>query len=155
MVRDGLLIEQALKRGLEKRESVQTQKVWWEEKALYALEKRRLADSIALDNAKLLDYFRLHRRSYRGVNGDTLSFEAAREQVRNDWYTAEITRRLLHRLIVLRKKYPVQIDDDTLRSLPVENENDARAIDIYFTKSGGTFPHPAFPTIDYDWQAWQ
>jgi len=155
MVRDGLLIERAMKRGMQKRESVQTQKVWWEEKALYALEKKRLADSIALDDAKLLDYFRDHRSSYRGVRGDTLSFEAAKEQVRSDCYTAEFTRRLLHRLILLKRTYPVHVYDDALRDLPVENEPDARAIDTYFAKKGGTFPRPAFPTIDYEWQGWQ
>jgi len=37
----------------------------------------------------------------------------------------------------------------------VENEPDARAIDTYFAKKGGTFPRPAFPTIDYEWQGWQ
>jgi hypothetical protein len=47
------------------------------------------------------------------------------------------------------------IDDDALRNLRVENENDARAIDTYFAKTGGTFPRPAFPTIDNDWQVWQ
>ena len=155
MVRDGLLIERAMKRGMQKRESVQTQKVWWEGKALYALEKKRLADSIALDDVKLLDYFRDHRSSYRDVRGDMLLFEAAKEQVRADCYTAEFTRRLLHRLILLRRTYPVQIDDDALRTLPVENEPDARAIDTYFAKKGGTFPRPAFPTIDYEWQGWQ
>jgi hypothetical protein len=155
MVRDGLLIEQAMKRGMDKRENVQTQKIWWEEKALYALGKKKLADSMALDGAKLLDYYRNHRRSYLDGKGDTLTFEAAREQVRNDLYTTEFTRRLLHRLIMLKRKYPVQIDDDKLRGLRVENENDPRAIDTYFAKKGGTFPHPAFPTIDSDWQGWQ
>jgi hypothetical protein len=37
----------------------------------------------------------------------------------------------------------------------VENENDPKAIDVYIAKTRGTFPHPAFPTIDYDWQTWQ
>ena len=155
MVRDGLLIEQAMKRGMEKRESVRTQKVWWEEKTLYALEKKKLADSIALDDAKLLRYYRDHRGSYRGANGDTLSIEVAKEQVRSDCYTAELTSRLLHRLISLKRKYQVRIYDEALAGLPVENENDPRAIDAYFAKKSGTFPHPAFPSIDYDWQGWQ
>jgi hypothetical protein len=155
MVRDGLLIEQAVKRGMANRESVRTQKVWWEEKALYALEKKRLADSIALDDAKLVRYYRDHLRVYRKANGDTLSFESAREQVRNDCYTAEFSRRLLHRLIELKKRYQVKIYDEALAGLPVENENDPGAIEAYFAKKGGTFPRPAFPAIDQDWQGWQ
>jgi hypothetical protein len=155
MVRDGLLIEKALERGMEKREGVRTQKVWWEDKALYGLAKRKLADSIALDDGTLLKYYRDHLRSYRGTKGDTLSFAAARAQVRNDYFAAEFTRRLLHRLKSLRRKYQVKIYDDALAALPVQNENDPRAIDGYFAKKGGTFPHPAFPAIDYDWQAWE
>jgi hypothetical protein len=155
MVRDDLLIERAMKRGMEKRESVRTQKIWWEEKALYALEKKNLADSITYDDAKLLRYYLDHRRSYRGTNGDTLAFEGVQEQVRKDWYTEELSRRLLHRLIMLKRKYQVKIYDAVLASLPVENENDPRAIETYVAKKGGTFPHPAFPVIDYDWKAWQ
>jgi hypothetical protein len=155
MVRDGLLIERAIKRGMDKRESVRTQKVWWEEKALYAFEKKKLTDSIVLDDAKLRSYYREHPHAYRGANGDTLSFDAAREQIRGDVFSAEFSARVLHRLIVLRRKYPVTIKDDVLRSLPLENENDPMAIDTYVAKKGGTFPHPAFPTIDSDWQEWQ
>jgi hypothetical protein len=58
-------------------------------------------------------------------------------------------------LLALRRKYPVQIFDEVLRNLPVENENDPKAIDVYVAKKSGTFPHPAFPTIDVDWQGWQ
>lgn len=155
MVRDGLLIERAMKRGLTQRESVRTQRVWWEEKALYDLAKRRLADSVVPDNSKLTRYFQDHRHSYRGANGDTLSFDAVKEQVHKDWYAEELSRRLLHRLVSLKRKYAVSIYDEILRGLPAENENDGRAIEAYFAKTGGTFPHPAFPTIDYGWQGWQ
>ncbi len=155
MVRDGLLIERAMQRGLEKRESVLAQKAWWEDKTLYSLEKKRLADSIALDDAALLRYYDQHRRNYRGADGEMLSFAQAKDQVRSDCFTAEFSRRLLHRLVALKRKYPVIIFDDVLRRLPVADEDDPRAIDMYFAKKGGTFPHPAFPTIDQDWQGWQ
>jgi len=41
-----------------------------------------------------------------------------------------------------------------LNKLPVDLENDPRAIDVYIAKPRGIFPRPAFPTIDYDWQTW-
>ena len=41
-----------------------------------------------------------------------------------------------------------------LKDLYVDTENDPRAIDVYSVKKGGIFPRPAFPTIDYEWQAW-
>jgi hypothetical protein len=155
MVRDGLLIERAKQRGLEKRESVLTQMAWWEDKALYSLGKKRLADSITLDAAALVRYYDQHRSNYRGADGDTLSFAQAKDQVRSDCFTAEFTRRLLHRLVALKRKYAVVIFEDVLRSLPVADEDNPKAIDMYFAKKGGTFPHPAFPTIDQEWQGWQ
>jgi hypothetical protein len=49
----------------------------------------------------------------------------------------------------------VVVFEKILSDLPVANESDPRAIDVYFAKKGGTFPHPAFPAIDYDWQSWE
>jgi hypothetical protein len=155
MVRDGLLIEKATGRGLQKRESVRTQKRWWEEKVLYALAKKGITDSLALDETAVLKYYRDHQGSYRDSSGAALSFETVRERVRKDCVSEEFNRRLLRRLAGLRRIYPVKIFDDILRALPVENEGDPRAIDAYVAKTGGTFPHPAFPSIDYDWQGWQ
>jgi hypothetical protein len=155
MVRDGLLMERAMGRGLQKSESVRTQRKWWENKVLYAYEKKMLADTVKPDGARLARYFQAHRRSYRNDRGDTLSFQEAEEQVRKDWYAEEVNGLLLHRLIALKRKYPVVVFEKILSDLPVANESDPRAIDVYFAKKGGTFPHPAFPAIDYDWQSWE
>jgi hypothetical protein len=154
MVRDGLLIDRATARGFQKRESVSTQKKWWEEKVLYTLEKNALSDSMRADEWLLRGYYKEHLRSYRTPKGDTMTFALARDEVKKDWSSAELTRRLLHRIIALKRKYPVEIRNDALMGLPVENESDPRAVDVYVAKTGGTFPHPAFPTIDFDWQRW-
>jgi len=155
MVRDGLLIEQAKERGLQRRESVRAQKEWWEEKVLYTLEKNALSDSIRMDEALLRKYYQEHLRSYRTPKGDTMTFAEARGEVKKNWSSAQLNGRLLHRIIALKGKYPVEISNDVLMSLPVNNENDPRTVDVYVGKTGGTFPHPAFPTIDYDWQEWE
>ena len=155
MVRDGLLIERATGRGLQKRESVRSQKKWWEEKILYTLEKNALSDSINVNEGLLRKYYQEHQRTYRTPKGDTLTFADARDEVKKDVYAGELTRRLLHRIIALKRKYPVEIRKDVLLTLPVDDESEPRAVDVYFAKTGGTFPHPAFPTIDYDWQAWE
>lgn len=155
MVRDGLLIEQAIGRGLQRRETVRAQKEWWEEKVLYTLEKNALSDSIRMDETLLRKFYQEHLRSYRTTKGDTMTFADARDAVKKDWSSAQLNGRLLHRIIALKGKYPVEINNDVLMSLPVNNENDPRTVDVYVGKTGGTFPHPAFPTIDYDWQAWE
>jgi len=51
--------------------------------------------------------------------------------------------------------HSVTVDRAVLNSIPVDAENDPRAIEVYTVKKGGTFPHPAFPTIDRSWQTWQ
>lgn len=126
MVRDRLLTAKALGRGLQKRTSVVSQKKWWEEKMLYELEKASLARTIPPDTTK-------GRRAYE----------------------TELTKRILHRILSLKQKYPVSIDSSALRRLPVDEENQPRAIDVYAVKKGGIFPHQAFPTIDLFWQSWE
>jgi len=63
--------------------------------------------------------------------------------------------RLYRRLTALRRTYPVSVDSAALASVPVDAAQDPRAIDLYAVKKGGTFPHPAFPSIDPAWQAWE
>ena len=61
---------------------------------------------------------------------------------------------MLHRILALKQKYRVVVKDEVLMTLPVDVENDPKAIDVYIAKKGGTFPHPAFPVIDFGWQTW-
>jgi hypothetical protein len=81
-------------------------------------------------------------------------FERVKDQVRKDYYMLELRKNMLHRIIALKRKYPVVVKSDVLMSLPVDVENDPKAIDVYTAKKGGTFPHPAFPVIDFEWATW-
>jgi hypothetical protein len=78
-------------------------------------------------------------------------FERVRDQVRKEYYTFELRKNMLHRLAALKRQYPVSVKDDVLSGLPVDVENNPKAIDAYIAKKGGTFPHPAFPVIDFEW----
>ena len=155
MVRDGLLIERAERRHLDKLAIVKEQKGWWTDKILYASEKQALSESIAVKDSLLSVYFVEHRARYPHAKGDTVTFRGAADEVRRDFVSEKMTSVLFHRLVELRRKYQVTIDEDVLASLPVDSANDPKAIDVYVAKKGGTFPHPAFPTIDDDWQTWQ
>jgi hypothetical protein len=62
---------------------------------------------------------------------------------------------MLHRIVALKQRYGVTIDEKVLGTLPVDSEADPRAIDVYAVKKGGTYPHRAFPSIDYEWQRWE
>jgi hypothetical protein len=154
MVRDRLLIERAMARGLDKREAVRTQKKWWEEKVLYEMVKSTVSEGIHLDEGKLKKYYEEHRRQYVSSKGDTLSFDRAKEDVQNDLYSLELTRQLWQRISKLKQSHTVSIHEDVLRTVPVDVESDPKAIDVYPVKKGGTFPRPAFPSIDYQWRTW-
>jgi len=155
MVRDGLLIERAERRHLDKLAIVKEQKGWWTDKILYASEKQALSETIAVKDSLLSVYFVEHRARYAHAKGDTVTFRGAADEVRRDFVSEKMTSVLFHRLVELRRKYQVTIAEDVLASLPVDTANDPKAIDVYVAKKGGTFPHPAFPTIDDDWQTWQ
>ncbi len=155
MVRNGLLIERAEGRHLGNRPAVKEQKAWWKDKILYAFEKKKIAGSIVVNDSLLSAYYRSHHAAYARALGDTVTYETALPDVRRDVVTAKMSSLMLHRLLALRRKYPVTIAENVLAALPVDSENDPRAIDVYIAKKGGTFPHPAFPTIDYDWQTWE
>ncbi len=153
MVRDYLLVERAFKRNLQSRESVVSQKKWWEEKLLFDEEKRSIADSISFNDHVLQAYFEDNRRQYKDPKGGNETFSDAREDVLRDYYEYEVTKRILHRLNVLKNKYPVRVDEKVLDRIPVQG--DPKTIDLYAVKKGGTFPRPAFPVIDMMWQTWQ
>jgi hypothetical protein len=56
---------------------------------------------------------------------------------------------------LLKSKYAVSINHETLNALPVSTEAEPNAIDVIIAKKDGTFPRPAFPTIDFDWKLWE
>ncbi len=155
MVRDRLLVDRALKRKLQHRDNVQKQKRWWEEKLVYQAEKLKLQSSIPENDSLLAAFYNVHSRDYKDESGTAIEFEKAREDVRRDYFSFEMMKRTLHRVLQLRQQYTVTIENDKLNKLYVDTENDPRAIDVYAVKNGGTFPRPAFPSIDYEWQAWE
>jgi hypothetical protein len=154
MVRDRLLVDRATKRNLQDRDPVKKQLRWWEDKILFGEEKLMLGNQIVLNDSAFRAYYDLHARDYRTDSGGVRPFEQVRDQVRNEYYAFELRKNMLHRLVALKRQYRVVVKDDVLSDLPVDVENNPKAIDAYIAKKGGTFPHPAFPVIDFGWAAW-
>ena len=154
MVRDRLLVDRATKRHLQERDPVKKQLRWWEEKILFGEEKDALGRLVALDDSTLRAYYDAHTRDYRTDSAAVQTFEGAKEKVRSDCYESGLRANMLHRILALKQKYRVVVKDDVLMTLPVDVENNPKAIDVYIAKKGGTFPHPAFPVIDLGWQTW-
>ncbi len=154
MVRDRMLTQRAYRRGLQKRESVVKQTQWWEEKLVYRAAKLEIDDSIKQDDSTLQKYYQDHEKDYQNDKGRVRPFAEVKENVRRDAFAYQETERLLHKILKLKQKYSVKINDETLKGLHVDVENYPRAIDVYTVKKGGIFPHTAFPVIDYEWQTW-
>ena len=154
MVRDRLLVGRALARNLQNRDQVRTQLRWWQDKVLYGEEKDRLGSTIAVTDSAIRAYYDANTRDYRADSGRVEPFARVKDQARKDYYEFELKKNMLHTLNALKKKYPVDVKSDVLMSLPVDIENNPKAIDVYVAKKGGTFPHPAFPVIDFGWASW-
>jgi hypothetical protein len=154
MVRDRLLTDLAFERKLQNRTSVRRQKEWWKEKLLYLANKHRIADTIKDSLPSLRTYYEENRRSFCDTTGTVKPFEEVREDVWREYYSFELTRRLLHEIQRLKRKYGVAINEDALKKAVLDIENDPKAIEVYTVKKGGIYPRTAFPTIDHDWQSW-
>jgi hypothetical protein len=155
MVRDELLVERARSRSMQERPSVVTQVRWWKDKLLFQVAKDSLRKTIGWTDSTLQAYYAAHPRSFRDSSGSIPPFADVRDDVLREWYAVALSERIFRRLAELRQQYPVTVNEDDLKRIPVDAENDPRAIDIVVAKKGGTFPRPAFPTIDPFWQTWQ
>jgi hypothetical protein len=155
MVRDRLLVAAALGRGLQQRPGVAVQKRWWKEKLLYQVAMDSIKRTIGWTDSTLQEYYAAHPRSFRDSTGTVRPFAEVKDDVLREWYDLEVKARVLRALHRLKSTYAVAVDEKVLNSIPMDAENDPRAIEVYTVKKGGTFPHPAFPTIDRSWQTWQ
>jgi hypothetical protein len=131
MVRDGLLSEIALSRGYENRESVKEQSRWWNDKIMFAVVRDELGQSLSVaDEIKT------------GKNNDEKS-------------DVEFTKKLLHKVNKLKQTTKIEINEKLFSKIKVDAENDKRAIETYTVKPGGSFPRPAYPSIDLYWKSWE
>ena len=154
MVRDKLLTRRAFTRGFQNTKNVKKQLAWWKDKIVYNIVKAGLQDSVRYSDELLMHYYDDHQKDFHDKNGKIIPFEKAKDDVLRAYYAFEITKQTVHRVLKLKEQYHIVVNDAALRKLSVDTENDPRAIDVYIAKTGGIFPRPAFPTIDYDWQTW-
>jgi hypothetical protein len=155
MVRDRLLVKAAYDRGLQRRPGVTTQLRWWNEKLLYQVAKDSIKKTIGWSDTTLRDYYTQQPGSFRDSSGRLRPFDQVKDDVLREWYEGELAWRVLRALNRAKQQFPVTVDEGALKSIPVDAENDPRAIEVYAVKKGGTFARPAFPTIDTFWQSWQ
>jgi len=155
MVRDRLLTQRAYERGYQNRASVKRETEWWREKMLYIANKQRIGDTIEDSTSSLMKFYGSHERLFADDSGHVRPFADVREDVWKQYYSSELTKRMLHEILRLKQQYRVRVDSTALQAVAVSEENDPKAIDVYSVKSRGIYPRMAFPSIDYDWVTWE
>ena len=132
MVRDHLLISRAYADGYQNKPLVKDQINWWRDKIVYAVVRDELANSV-------------------GLNIESPTSLKKKNQSKQQ----ALIEKMFRKLQSLKKQYKIKINESVLASIKVQTEDDPRAVDFYTVKKGGTFPHPAYPSIDFSWQAWE
>ncbi len=154
MVRDKLLVDRARRRKFDTHQAVKLQSKWWADKMLYQIEKDSIMKTIRWSDSTLLAYYNDHTRSFSDTTGKVQPFDRVRDDVLREWYALELNARMFRRIRDLKSRYSPSIDEKLLKDLPVADDNNPRAVQVYTVKKGGTFPHPAFPSIDEYWRSW-
>lgn len=154
MVRDNLLTRLAYSGGFQKSNEVKMQKKWWKDKLVYAKMKLEISSSIKIDEEKLHDFYNTHQHRYKDEKGNLKPYEEVKDEVNKDLYSYEYIKKVAGKVLGLREKIPVKINEDALNKLSVDDKEDPRTIDVYSVKNGGTFMRQAYPVIDYEWQYW-
>jgi len=132
MVRDNLLTQQAYSRGYQDKEIVKQQLDWWQDKIVYAVVRDEIGNSIGLNIEK--------PTSSKGDYDDKKQ---------------DLITKTFRKLQELKKKYQIVIDENVLNRIFVQDNNNPRAVDFYFVRKGGIFPHPVYPSIDFVWHDWE
>ncbi len=156
MIRDELLMRRAFNEGLQERSIVKTQKKWWRDKLLYAVEKSNLVRSLHPDDAVLKAFYRQNVRQYRDRSGKREPFDKVKADVWRDYTAQEANKKLLHRILRLKQQNKIVINNAALNFLSrrYRLKRNPEAVEFYVVKKGGTFPRPAFPSIDFAWKSW-
>jgi hypothetical protein len=136
MVRDKLLTSKAYQNDYDKSEWVIKQAGWWKDKISYSVYRNELANSITLSSEE-----------QRLLN--------EKKKSESEIMSQELSGKIFHKILELKKKYKITINEDILDKIKVSSENDKKAIDLYIVKRGNLIPRQAFPTIDIDWASWE
>jgi hypothetical protein len=136
MVRDNFLVDKAYQNGYNKSGWVLKQAEWWKDKISYSAYRNELANSITL-------------------NSEEISLVKEKKKSESEIRSEELSKKILHKILELKKKYKVVINEKVLDEIKVSSENDKKAIDMYIVKRGNLFPRPAYPSIDNDWASWE
>ncbi len=136
MVRDNLLSNLAFERGFYEDDWVKQQSKWWENKILYSAVRNHLSNEILLEN-------------------NEINFNDENSKTEIEYINKELSRKIFLKIREMRNKLNVEIYDDVFDKVKVSDSENKKSVNTYDVKKGGLIPRPPYPTIDYDWAAWE
>jgi hypothetical protein len=136
MVRDKFITDEAYQKGYNKSDWVVKQAGWWKDKICYSAYRNELASSITL-------------------NSEEIKLADAKSKTQTELLSEKLSQKILYKVLELKKKYKITVNEKVLDNIIVSSENEKKAIDMYIVKRGNLIPRPAFPTIDNDWASWE
>ena len=136
MVRDKMITYQAFQKEYNKSDWVIKQAGWWKDKICYSAYRNELANSVTL-------------------NSEEIKLADAKSKTQTELLSEKLSKKILYKVLELKKKYKITVNEEVLDNIKVSSENDKKAIDMYIVKRGNLIPRPAFPTIDSDWASWE
>lgn len=154
MTRDFLLVRLALQEKLNRSNEITAEKKWWLDKLVYSKMKLEIAASVKLDSIKIYNYYDQNKHRYLDDKGIVKQFDEIKDDVKNDLYVYEYSKKLLNKVLGLKERTEIKIDNKLLESLPIDHKSDPKAIEVYPVKTGGTFMRQVYPSIDYEWNFW-
>jgi len=129
MLRDRNLTRIAYKKNYQSNEWVKKQSSWWKDKIVYSIVRDELLSSVDMKT------------------GNDKKPESSSETKANEL--------MLRKLQQLNKTAEIKIEEKIVEHIPVSDENELHAIEIYFVHKGGLIPRTPFPSIDHQWAAWE
>ena len=154
MVRDYLLIKEAKRKGYENLPNVIVQTAWWQDKIVYNAIKAEIANSVKYDENDLRNYYTDNLKNFTYASGEIIPYKKARKNVESELRKEIYMNKLMRRVLDLKQKYAIEINENLLGRLNLDDEGDPDTIDFYAVKKGGLLPRQPYPTIDWDWQLW-
>ncbi len=129
-------MDSAVKKGYDEVPWVKKQSDWWKDKIAYSAYRNELANQITLKS-------------------DEMNLLENKKYSESEIMSEILSEKILHKILELKKKYKISINEDVLSKIKVSSENDKKAIDMYIVKRGNLIPRLAFPSIDNDWASWE
>lgn len=129
MLRDRNLTRIAYQKNYQSSEWRKKQCSWWKDKIIYSIVRDELLGSVNVKNDD---------DKKPGSSSETKANELILRKIQQQKLTLEI-----------------DADEKALEQIPVSDENERHAIEIYFVHKGGLIPRTPFPSIDHQWSAWE